>query len=158
MLAVIFLQKQKIIIFDSSLVLSSEYYQKYFFGLLHILHVAHQFEDRGTIPDFNAGKWRLFVSLDAVQQNNAFDCGPLVVCNAFCLASLGIQLDRVPKSYSVREWLHHTLVTKKNAIGDRLADKESELELGRKGSTPKKPFAPKGLAIRFKFFKNCELI
>jgi hypothetical protein len=145
-LGVINVPKQLIFIFDSSLVLSPTFYQKFFFCQLHIMHVASQLKNRQL--DFD--KWKLIVSLDSVQQQNAYDCGPLVVANAFAITK-NVQLDLLPNGGFLRSWIFES-VSKFREVSvpsspDNIFERNVEIA----------PFLPFGLSVDYKFLKGRHL-
>lgn len=142
-LCTIHLPTKTVLIQDSSLVLTASYYRKVFFLLLHILHLA--------LKDFRTEEWRLVVSLDAVQQTNSYDCGPLAVCNAFGVMNK-LQVDVLPKGDCVREWLLRILTK----FEDDLKEAPQEDTRGISFVTPK-VFNPTGLKIHYEFFRNKNL-
>jgi len=97
-------QEQKTIILkDTSIVLSDTFYRKYFYYLLKVLYFSHKEKI------FNPNQWKLFVCLDTIQQKNAYDCGPLVIANAYA-ALFDTKISSVPNSEFLRKWIHSILV------------------------------------------------
>lgn len=158
----------KIIIMDSSLVISKTYYQKYFFSLLHIVYLAHyqSMETNGLLKCNDYFKnWELIVSLDSIQQNNSTDCGPIVVANVFGLVH-DKQVDHTPASKNLRKWIFQIVTVKdkekdlsqrcsKDTINSNdfvVAEEVEKKDLVHNESTLNLaiPFNPKGLVIQFK--------
>lgn len=152
-LGVMDMVNRKILLIDSSLVLSKTYYRKTFFVLLNILHVAFSVEGEVFYPN----DWRLRVCLDTVQQENAYDCGPLTVCNAYAIMQNQF-LDKPPKStVKIREWILYTLKSTSNTqveivgAGNGKAEEAKEREII-------KQFEATGLKIRFTFFFDSNIL
>jgi Ulp1 family protease len=149
-LGVIDVSNNRIILFDSSLVLSPTFYQKFFFYQLHIMHVASQLEQ----TKLDLSKWKLIVSLDSIQQQNAFDCGPLVVANSFAVTK-NIQLDRTPNGSALRSWILECVSRfheNNYAVMEESAGKQLDINMD-----VIEPFAPTELHIEYKFLKGLKL-
>jgi len=155
-LASINIPKKTLVLFDTSLVLTPNYYKKPFYFLLRTLHAAHEVQ---SIP-FQVHQWRLSVCLDVVQQQNAYDCGPLVVCNTYAAIHNVLLRDSPVRSFKIREWILQILKDGKSNRSNR-KDKQKEKEGKRKDKLPSvalekdiSNFAPVGLQIHFDFFSE----
>ncbi len=96
--------KRRIILMDSSMIASNTFYRKFFFLMLHVLHVAYEISGI-WIDDKSWQDWELVLSLNAVQQTNSIDCGPIAVAN-FYAAIQKLMLTTTPNSHQLRRWLH----------------------------------------------------
>lgn len=153
---------------DSSLVISKSYYQKLFFALLHIVYFTHfeEISKQGVTTFIKS--WELIVSLDCIQQNNAADCGPLVVANVAGLLVQNRQVIGTPASVNLRNWIYeivaNTTMQEEKRINSTSHNKnvreishsvDNATMAATAADTPtlKSPsvlFKPKGLFIQFK--------
>lgn len=157
----IFLKRKEIILLDSSIVLSESYYQRMFFLLLRILHIAHALEGK----PFDSESYSLYVALSAVQQDNNSDCGPLVVCNAYATMK-GTFLRTRPKTDDVRRWIYNILKTNEEEKKAKLLLEQKNKKTQTDNSTPTQemetasapvqipPFNPKSLVVRLRLFSD----
>ncbi|OXA44371.1 Sentrin-specific protease 3 [Folsomia candida] len=148
------IEKKKIIFFDSSIVMSPTFYRRPFFVLLKLLQVAYELEKE----PFDPNKWKLIVALNSVQQNNDYDCGPMVVCNAYAI-SQGAIIRKVPSSKLVREWLLDVLLeASEKAKGDKGEVEKATDPWAVTREEKVAEFSPKHLKIEFAFIPSSHFL
>jgi len=142
-LGIVDMTRRRVILMDSSIVASNTFYSKYFFYLLHVIHVAYELEGQAQMGEWR--DWKLVVSLNAIQQRNIIDCGPIAVSNFFGVLN-GKMLDHTPLSHHLRAWIYDVFTDGK------AQEVDSAVETGHGGQMESKikTFEPTGLSYLYR--------